>query len=114
MKVSFEGIGDQVVSFAAAAGTTAGVFVKVSANGTVAACAAEDNFIGYCINVDGGFAEVMTHGYISCSYTGDTAPTLGFCKLVADTAGKVTADSDGREFLVLELNTTAKTVGFIM
>ena len=40
MKVSFEGVGEQVLSFEKASGTEKGVFVKVSANNTVAACAA--------------------------------------------------------------------------
>ena len=42
MKVSFEGVGEQVLSFEKASGTEKGVFVKVSANNTVAACAAAD------------------------------------------------------------------------
>ena len=46
MKVSFEGVGEQVLSFEKASGTEKGVFVKVSANNTVAACAAADNFAG--------------------------------------------------------------------
>ena len=42
MKVSFEGVGEQVLSFEKASGTEKGVFVKVSANNTVAACAAAE------------------------------------------------------------------------
>ena len=64
MKVSFEGVGEQVLSFEKASGTEKGVFVKVSANNTVAACAAADNFAGYCIDTADGFAVVKTHGYI--------------------------------------------------
>lgn len=112
MKVSFEGIGEQVVSFAAS-GTVKGNFVKMSANGTVAACSAGDGFVGYCIEADGGFADVQTAGFITCPYTG-TAPTVGYSILVADTAGKVKGAQSGREYLVLTVDTTAKTVGFIM
>lgn len=114
MKVSFEGIGEQVISFAAASGTAKNEFVKISANGTVAKCSADDVFAGYCINVDGGFADVKTAGYTEVGYSGETAPSLGFCKLLAAGSGKVTADSDGREYLVLKVDTTNKLVGFIM
>ena len=112
MKVSFEGIGEQVVSFATT-GTVKGAFVKMSSNNTVAACASADNFIGFCINNEGGFAEVQTHGYIKCPYTG-TAPAVGYSLLAADTNGRVKGAQTGREYLVLDVDTTAKTVGFIM
>lgn len=113
MKVSFEGIGEQVVSFTST-GTVKGNFVKMSGNGQVAACSAADNFMGYCIEAENGFADVMTHGYISCEYTGTTAPTVGFGQLTADAGGKVKPANTGREYLIVNVNTTAKTVGFIM
>lgn len=113
MKVSFHGIGEQVISFKKASGTEKGVFVKMSANDTVTACSAGDNFAGYCLKADGGFADVKTHGYIEVGYTG-TAPTVGFNTLAADSSGKVKGSETGREYLVLNVNTSAATVGFIM
>ena len=109
MKVSFEGVGEQVLSFEKASGTEKGVFVKVSANNTVAA----DNFAGYCIDTADGFAVVKTHGYIEVGYTG-TAPAVGFAKLAADVGGKVKKADTGREYLVIKVDSTAATVGFIM
>ena len=79
MKVSFEGVGEQVLSFEKASGTEKNVFVKLSANNTVAACAAGDKFAGYCISTDDSFAVVKTHGYIEVGYTG-TAPAVGRCR----------------------------------
>lgn len=114
MKVSFEGIGEQVISFEAASGTEKNEFVKVSANSKVANCSADDVFAGICINTDAGFADVMTHGYVEAGYVGDTAPTVGFCALSAAGSGKVQADEDGREYLVLKVDTTNAVVGFIM
>ena len=113
MKVSFEGIGEQVISFAAD-GTVKGAFVKMSDNGEVTACDAEDNFMGFCIDEDGGFASVLTHGFVKCPYTGDDAPEVGYGTLTADAGGKVSVSEDGREYLILEVDTTAETVGFIM
>ena len=112
MKVSFEGVGEQVLSFEKASGTEKGVFVKVSANNTVAACAAADNFAGYCIDTADGFAAVKTHGYIEVGYT--AAPAVGFEKLAADVGGKVKKADTGREYLVIKVDSTAATVGFIM
>ena len=114
MKVSFEGIGEQLISFAAANGTVKNEFVKVSANGTVAKCSADDVFAGYCVKTEAGFADVMTHGYIEVGYTGQTAPSVGYGTLSAAGSGKVQADEDGREYLIIKVDTTNAVVGFIM
>ena len=114
MKVSFEGIGEQLISFAAANGTTKNEFVKISANGTVAKCSADDVFAGYCVKTEAGFADVMTHGYIEVGYTGQTAPSVGYGTLTAAGSGKVQADEDGREYLIIKVDTTNAVVGFIM
>lgn len=113
MKVSFEGIGEQVLSFNKGAGVAKGQLVKISANDTVAACAAGDKFIGVCIAANDSFAEVKTSGYVQLAYTG-TAPAVGFATLAADTDGKVKTASSGREHLVINVDTSAQTVGFIM
>ena len=49
MKVSFEGVGEQVLSFNKASGVTKGALVKMNANSTVKACDAGDRFMGVCI-----------------------------------------------------------------
>ena len=116
MKVSFEGAGEVLLSFLNASGANAagdGKLVKMSANNTVAVCADDDRFCGLCIHADSETADVQLKGYVELEYSG-TAPTVGWATLLAAGAGKVKADSDGAEFLVLKVDTTAKTVGFIM
>ena len=76
MKVSFEGIGDQIVSFVKGSGAEKGVFVKLGASSTVAAANDGDCFVGLCVHADGGFAEVQLKGSVTCAYTG-TAPEVG-------------------------------------
>ena len=44
MNISFKGIGDQYVTFAAAETAELGAVCKISANGTVDKCAADDAF----------------------------------------------------------------------
>lgn len=102
MKVSFEGIGDQIVSFVKGSGAEKGVFVKLGASSTVAA--ADD---GDC------FADVQLKGSVTCAYTG-TAPEVGFVKLVSAGGGSVKKDNGGREYLVLKVDTAASTLSFIM
>lgn len=114
MKVSFEGIGEQVLSFSKASDVTKGAVVKMSANSTVKACSADDRFMGVCIAAGDSFAEVKTAGYTELGYT-DDAPAVGYVKLAASTAGKVKAvTTGGAEYLVIKVDTAAGTVGFIM
>ena len=113
MKVSFEGAGEQVLSFMKASGVEKGSLVKLSANATVAKCAAGDNFAGVCIKADDSFADVKTAGYVELGYTG-TAPAVGYAKLTADGDGKVKTADTGREYLVISVDSAAAVVGFIM
>ena len=105
-----------LLSFLNASGDSAadaGELVKMSANNTVAVCAEDDRFCGVCIHSDSATADVQLKGYVEVEYTG-TAPTVGYAKLLAAAAGKVAADTDGAEYLVLKVDTANKIVGFIM
>ena len=115
MKVSFEGVGEQVLSFNKASGVTKGALVKMSVNSTVKACDAGDRFMGVCIASGDAFAEVKTAGYVELGYSG-TAPAVGYATLAADdAAGKVkTVTSGGAQYLVIKVDAAAGTVGFIM
>ena len=113
MKVSFEGVGEQVLSFMKASVVEKGSLVKLSANATVAKCAAGDNFAGVCIKADDSFADVKTSGYVELGYTG-TAPAVGYAKLTAAGADKVKTADTGREYLVISVDSAAAVVGFIM
>ena len=111
MKVSFEGVGEQVLSFNKASGVTKGALVKMSANSTDAG----DRFMGVCIASGDAFAEIKTAGYVELGYSG-TAPAVGYATLAADAAaGKVkTVTTGGAQYLVIKVDTAAGTVGFIM
>ena len=115
MKVSFEGIGENLVTFynSASAPAAAGHTVKMSANGEVAACADGDVFCGVCSSCSDELAAVKTCGCIGMAYTG-TAPTLGYAKLASDANGGVKVSASGREYLVVEVDTVNKTVEFAL
>ena len=62
-------------------------------------------------------AAVRTSGYVKMTYTG-TAPAVGYAALAATGAASVKADTAspavGGEHLVIDVDTTAKTVGFML
>lgn len=115
MKVSFEGIGESVITFynskTAAAG--AGAPVKMSGNGEVSVCADGDRFFGVALACDTDFAAVQTDGYVELAYTG-TAPAIGFAKFVSNSAGGVKTAETGGEFLVVDVDTVSKTIGLML
>jgi len=115
MRVSFEGMGEKAMTFlnSKASPAVSGKTVRVSASDTVAACADGERFAGFCIDADSELATVKAGGFVTAAYTG-TAPTVGYANLVSDAAGGVKLSATGGEYLIVEVSTAAKTVGFIM
>lgn len=115
MKISFEGIGQWTATFACT-GVQEGNLVKVSGNGSVGACGAGEAFCGQAVSLgrSGDACAVQLGGFITADYTGDTAPTVGWCGLSADGSGGVKADSTGRSFLVADVDAAAKVVTFAL
>ena len=118
MKVSYEGIGQWAATFACD-DAAEGELVKISANDTVSACAAGDDFCGMVLSVgrDGGACSVALGGMVTAGYTVPSqgaAPALGWAALSADGSGGVQADAAGRSFLVVDVDTSAETVTFVL
>ena len=108
MKVSFEGIGEMVATFAVAEDMEKGCMVKLDEAGCVRPCADGDEFIGMAVNVRQGYAGVQFSGMAQVAYSG-AAPVCGWAKLSADGKGGVKADENGHEYLVVATDTTAAT-----
>ena len=113
MNISLNGYGEQVATFEAEAGVTAGMPVKMTGNGVVGAGAALDAFCGVAVSVRGGFAAVQLGGYVKVAYSG-TAPAVGDQKLNCAGGGKVQAESTGRSLLVTDVDTAAQSCGIIL
>ena len=112
MSVSFSGFGHQVATFEAASGVAAGKPVAVSANNKVQAVTS-GAFCGFCMGVKDGFAAVQTVGYITVPYSGTL--TVGYKQLAAAAGGKVTVDTtNGREYLVVDVDSDSGTAGIIL
>jgi len=118
MNVSFNGIGEMAVTFEATAGLKAGDPVKMADNCKVTSCSAGDRMCGVALFVsEDEFATVQMKGYTCMEYTG-TDPVIGYGCFVADGNGKIKVDSaaekTGSEYLIVDVDTAAKTVGFYM
>lgn len=116
MKVSFEGFNEKVLSFynSSTAPVEVASVVKMGDSGTAAKCSAGDALCGYCISASDDFAAVQVGGFVTLPYTGTTAPTVGYTIMVADGTEGVKLATTGKDYLVLEVDTVAKTVGFIL
>lgn len=112
MSVSFGGLLESTATFKTASAIDAGKLVKMSANGTVSACADGDKFCGYVVSSDSSYAAIQLKGIVTVSYTG-TAPSVGFAALVSNGTG-VKASNSGREHLVISVDSTAGTVTFLI
>ncbi len=111
MSVSFGGFHNETATFKTTEEIAAGTPVKISDNGTVAACADGEAFCGILANGDGAYAAVQIYGEVTAKFSG-TAPALGYTKLAAGADG-VEAGS-GREYLVISVDEAAETVTFLM
>ncbi|HHV31045.1 hypothetical protein [Caproiciproducens sp. LBM24188] len=113
MELSYNGFGESTATFAVTDGVTAEMPVKMTANGTVGACAAGDKFCGVALNTRGGYAAVQLSGYVRLPYTG-TAPAIGYGNFSAAGENAIQIDAAGRELLVLDVDETGKTCGVIL
>lgn len=115
MAISFKAIGQQQVSFLAASTAEAGKVCKMSGNGTVDVCAAGENFCGMITSVRSGIACVSIAGYMELPYSGEDAPTLGYCALAADADGGVKAvKTGGRNVLVVSVDMANSVIGVFL
>ena len=114
MKVSFEGIGEMVVTFDNGdSGIPGGKVVKMAGNSAVAACGAGEVFMGLCLAADESIAAVQTEGYVKIPYSG-TEPQVGYARLSADGEGGVKSDESGREYLVVDVDSAGGSLGLFL
>ncbi len=123
MSISFQGMGEQLVSFEAGT-VTAGYPVSMSDNGKVANAGNGDCFAGVAVHKsDDGFAAVQLKGFVTLAYSG-TAPSLGWQRVAANGSGGIKTVSSsvsegvitesGRLCLVVDVDTTNTRVGLFL
>ena len=111
MSVSFHGIGQVCATFLGDG--TEGQVVKMSGKGTVAACSAGESFCGVALCAKDDACAVQVAGFVTVPYSG-TEPAPGYVALAADGSGGVKIVESGREYLVADADTTAKTVTILL
>lgn len=109
-KISFEGIGEMVATFACGENVTAGQVVKVSGDGKVDGCSAGERPCGVALSAEDGYAAVQLGGLASVSISGEGV-TAGWCKLSADGTGGMKQDtSAGTDYLVARVETGSAVI----
>ncbi len=112
MEICFEGIGQAVATFQTEANLAAGQAVTLTGSGAVGL--GESGALPCGVTVSAarnGAAAVQIAGAATVNYSGETAPTVGWCALTCDGQGKLTkAEGGGLTCLVLAVDETAKTV----
>ena len=113
MNISYQGIGEWCATFGCD-DPTEGSVVAVTDNGGVDACDAGDIFCGVVKSVahDGKACSVQLAGLAEVKYSGSDVPEIGYNELVADGSGGVAVagdDDTGMNYLVISVDTTAKT-----
>lgn len=109
MDINFNGFNEQVTTFMADNTVTEGCMVKMKSSGTVTKCAADDAFLGVCLNVRDGYAAVQVEGYVETASTGEIS--VGDSALAAAASG-VKAAQSGSAYRVIFVGDD--TVGFLL
>ena len=104
MSVSFEKIGQVVVTCQTNGAVEGGHMVKLTANDTVEACAAGDKFCGQAVSQPrNGMAAVQVKGFMEVDCADETV-SVGWATLAADGNGGVKAAAQGVEALVMNVH----------
>ena len=113
MSVSFEGVGQVCATFLGG-GLTEGHVVKLTGRGTVGACGDGDAFCGAALCCKEDACTVQVKGFVTVGYSG-AVPGVGRAPLCANGEGGVRAAGEGGEMcLVVDADTTAKTVTILL
>lgn len=106
MNVRFDNLAKQTMTFAKSGSLSVGQVCKMKSNDTVCACSAGDSFVGVVESVSGEVCGVTVHGVVCLSYSGTTAPSLGWDILQADGNGGVKVGDTGWSCMVVNVDST--------
>lgn len=113
MSVSFGGFNANTATFKIGSTIAAGTPVEMDGGGKVKASADGKAFCGIAAASDDAYASVQLSGAVTVKCSG-TAPAAGYAKLASDGKGVKADTTNGREYLVLEVDSTAGTVTFLL
>lgn len=111
--VSFKGIDNLVVTMLGQDVSVDGL-CKMKSGKTVTDAASGEEFHGVCQWLREGLAGVLVKGFVTMPYSGATPPAVGYGQLCSDGKGGVTVASSGPSRLIVDVDTTGKTVTFYL
>lgn len=113
---SYQGIGELAIAVYDN-GMNIGSVARIGKNDTGYWCKSGEVFHGVCLWHKDNTATLQVKGFVTVPYSGTTAPTVGYCEMVADGNGcvKVASDVAGNvKRLVVAVDTTAQKVTFLL
>lgn len=113
MNHNFTGFNTNEVTLDAASAVAAGKAITLADSYTADIPSAGADFCGVCSAVRGSHASVVFSGHTTVAFSG-TAPTVGYCKLVADGNGGVKLGDSGRAILVVGVDTDEAVIDIII
>ncbi len=113
MSISFQELAQDCVSFQAFNNMQVNNLCCMHANDMVKVCVDGAPIHGQVINSRAGVVSTVVRGFITTGYSG-TAPTIGFCPLVASGSKTVKVSEGAKEYLVVNVDTANKTVCFML
>ena len=113
MSVSFDGFNANIATFKVGSAIAAGTPVEMDGGGKVKASANGKAFCGIVTASDSAYASVQLSGAVTVKCSG-TAPSAGYAKLASDGTGVKGDTTNGREYLVLDADSTAGTVTILL
>ena len=111
--ISYQSIAQECISINEKAHIPAGQPCKMYAADTVAQALKGEPFIGIVVNSRELLANVAVRGFVTVKYSGD-APTVGKVGLCGGDNGTVTVSETAPTYLVVSVDTTEKTVTFLL
>lgn len=116
MSISFEGIGSEVITVKKNVALKKGDLCCFSGNLTVSPATSGSAFQGKVLEIyDDGTASVQIHGYMELHYASNAAFTgYGYQGISCTSATIIHNDNAGRQYLVVSIDTSKKTVGIML
>ena len=113
MNISYEGIGNYSITVEMDKTVKNGYACALGSDKIAYVADDDENILGIVATVNDKYANVIVGGVVTAAYSG-TAPTVGSCCLRGDGNGKVNVNAAGESYRVLSVDTTKKTVTFIL